>query len=450
MDAYNRCPGLNPIPTPPRRQSIPGRIRRAILGPLGAIADAASGLKSGAERSAPRDGARRKRRPSAATRERQTLEFQEAVVGIVILILAVISGVWTFEGAYLQNQRVGGDTVNVLIYATLIAIGVTAAQVTAWWVLVSVIPRLKSGRTLLLGVGLTAALQGWTWAVSSLNNAVALTGGPAIVRSLEDQSAAYARAVETATANALAVKPYLGLLEGEAEARCNLSEAERQDGAVTGAGGPGAVSATLAVLCNQSRANANLMRDVVGSTERRAREIQTTLSQMDTVIYDEDLSVFARETAFIELVGDVAAWLRQTRSDDLTEALRTSHQVMASSITTLPTTDDALGRRQAAVIAGLKTSVSETGKLYQQVGAKLDAMPEAAAPPPAQRVSVVEAVWDSAPHHLPSVAAALGIDTFNITILLAFILARETMRKKTAPATARHPPQPRKPKEQSP
>ncbi|MEM7669580.1 MAG: hypothetical protein AAF317_10595, partial [Pseudomonadota bacterium] len=70
--------------------------------------------------------------------------FRKRVTNIVILVLAVISGVWTFEGAYLSNLRVGGQTFATVVSAGLLSIGVTAAIMTAWWIMIAVIPTLRT------------------------------------------------------------------------------------------------------------------------------------------------------------------------------------------------------------------------------------------------------------------------------------------------------------------
>ena len=367
----------------------------------------------------------------------KNLNHKERMAALVILILSLISGVWTFEGAYLQNQRVGGDSFYTVVYSALIAVGVTAAQVTAWWVLIAVIPSLKPGRWLLLGMALTGALQLWTFAVSSTNNGVALTGGPALIRELQDQRSKYAEAIEQASARALAIKPYLGILEGEAEGRCAQLASEVERGGVTGSAGRGAVSGTLELLCAQSRRNAALMRSVVEANEARTIEAQQILSSMDRVIFDDSMTVFERETAFLQLAGQAEAWLLQTRSDDMSQVLRTSHKAMAASVSTLPTEAGSFGNRQTAVIEGLKASIGETGQLYSKVADDLERLPPGETPR-AERVSIVFAVWRSAWHHLPSMAAALGIDLFQLFMVLAFILARgATPSKKGSSSRSR-------------
>lgn len=367
------------------------------------------------------------------------IRYKQRIVGIVTLMLALVSGVWTFEGAYTLTERIGGESFRTIIVSGLIALAVTSAQVTAWWVLLSVVPRLKPGRKK-LGISLVAALQIWTLAVSSTNNVVALTGESSLIAALQEQRAEYVHAVEAATARALAVKPYLGILKGESDGRCAQLVSEVERGSMTGARGTGSVSATLELLCAQSRSNYSQIADAVETTERRALEIQATLAAMSETLYDTSIPVFERETAFLQLTADADGWLRQTKADDMGRVLRTSHKAMAASVAALPAEQTALGVRQAAVIAGLKQSVLETGRLYSRVADELDALSEAAETPAATRVPIVFATVRAAPEHLPNVAAAIGVDLFTLFMTLAFMLARDTTRPAAStPSRTRKP-----------
>jgi len=373
-----------------------------------------------------------------AQRAERDINYKQLIVAIVTLTLALVSGVWTFEGAYTLTERIGGESFRTVIVAGLIALAVTSAQVTAWWVLLGIIPRLKTGRKK-LGVSLVAALQIWTLAVSSTNNVVALTGESALIAALQEQRTDYARAVEASTARALAIKPYLGVLEGEAAGRCAQLASEVERGSMTGARGTGSVSATLELLCAQSRSNYAQIAAAVDTTERRAQEIQATLAAMSKSLYDTETPVFDRETAFLQLTAEADSWLRQTKAADMSRVLRTSHKAMAASVSALPAEKTALGERQAAVIAGLKQSVLETGRLYSQVADELDALSEVAETPAATRVPIVFATVRAAPEHLPNVAAAIGVDLFTLFMTLAFMLARDTTRPKTSPSRSRKP-----------
>lgn len=355
--------------------------------------------------------------------EIRALPFKKKVTAIVILLLALISGAMTFEGAYLLNLRVGGQSFATVVMAALIAIGVTAGIMTAWWVMMSVIPTLGSAKRVAAGLALVLALQGWMLAVSTTNNVIALGAPDALVSHMERTQSFYEKAVSAAMDRALAIKPYLGSLQGEAEGRCVQAEGERDRGSMSRAPGPGAISGMLDMLCTQSSAIVDTLRATVSTTEMRATEADDLLRRLDSVIWDHDKSVFAREREFLALLGKLKAWLRLTASEDLTKALETSHAVMAAGVTPPSLADGQFGALQQQLIGNLRASVEDTGAVYQRIARELAAKPLPSLPDSA-RISLPRAVWMSRLDLTPQIAAAVGIDFFQIFMVLAFLVGR--------------------------
>lgn len=371
----------------------------------------------------------------AAARETRAMAAKEVLVTFILFGLAIVSGVWTFEGVYLENMRTGGVSVVTVLYAALLALSVTAAHMIGWWLLLYVIPRLRSLRAAFAGAGLILMLQGWTFAVSTLSNLMALTGPSAILAELEDRRAELAEAVDAATARALAIKPFLGQFEGEAIGRCAQRDSELERGGLTGSGGRGAVVGTLDMLCAQSTGIFASIRDVVAETERRSGEVQFLLGDLDAAAHDHSRDIFERKSAFLQSAGEIQAWLRQTRADDLTKTLETAHRAMAASITTLPSEDGNFGSAQASVIEGLKSSIAETGHLYADLAGELADLPQPELPT-LKRVDVVAAVLNRWRENLPAVAAAIGIDLFQLFTVLVFLLARDFTEPARPPKAA--------------
>ena len=144
------------------------------------------------------------------------ITFKEKVAQLVILMLAILSGAYTFEGGYLNNLRVGGATFSTTLSAALLAVGVTAGIITAWWVMMSMMPRMKSPRTIAAGLTLILMLQGWMLAVSSLNNVIAQTAPSALVMEMSEQLDGLKDDVSIALDRALGVKPFSPILDGQA------------------------------------------------------------------------------------------------------------------------------------------------------------------------------------------------------------------------------------------
>ncbi|MEL7444257.1 MAG: hypothetical protein AAGK02_00395 [Pseudomonadota bacterium] len=361
----------------------------------------------------------------------------------MILVLAVISGVWTFEGAYLSNLRVGGQTFATVVSAGLLSIGVTAAIMTAWWIMIAVIPTLRTTGRIAAGLCLILSLQVWMLGVSSLNNMVAQTAPAALTTHMEQVAKEYADAVDGAVASALAIKPFLGTIRGEAESRCAQMQAEIERGALTGSKGRGGVSGMLELLCVQSTAVADTLTTAIANAEQRAAEADRLLQQLDRDIQDHGQTIFERETAFLEGLGQLDAWLRRADADDLTRALSVAHEAMAASLAPPSLSGGAFGSKQRALIENLRLSVDATGQVYRDMIAQLQAGP----PPIVQdraRISLIAAIWRSRVDHLPQIAAAIGIDLFQLFVVLAFLLAEggrrpEDARRAQLALPARHP-----------
>ncbi|WP_375228634.1 hypothetical protein [Roseobacter sp. S98] len=349
--------------------------------------------------------------------------FLQLIVAAVILLLSLISGGMTFEGAYLLNLRVGGQSFATVATAGLLAIGITAGIVTAWWVMMSILPMLRGVAKIVAGLVLIIALQFWMLSVSTTNNAIALGAADALITHMETTSAAYEAAISATLERGLAIKPYIGLLQGEAESRCEQAKGERERGTVTGSKGPGAVTGILELLCTQSTATVRAMRQAVEATEMRADEITRLLSKLDMVIWDHNKTVFKREAAFLSYVGDAKAWLRLASADDLTQTLNTAHGVMAAAVTPPSVSSGAFGATQQKLITGLKRSVEETGEVYKAIAATIAAKPVPVLPE-AARISLIKAVWKARLDLWPQLAAAVGIDYFQLFMVLAFMIGR--------------------------
>ncbi|MEM9761902.1 MAG: hypothetical protein AAF968_05240 [Pseudomonadota bacterium] len=358
------------------------------------------------------------------------LRFMKRVVNLVILVLALISGAWTFEGAYLGNLRVGGQSFATVVSAGLLAIGVTAAIMTAWWVMMAVIPTLRSPGRIVAGLVLVLSLQGWMLGVSSLNNMVAQAAPAALTTHMESVAQDYADRVDTAVKASLSIAPFLGNLRGEAESRCAQAAAERDRGALTGSPGPGAVTAMLDLLCVQATTVAETLSAAVAEAETRAGTADDLLQQLDLDIHDHSRTIFERETAFLQGLARLEAWLRRSDASDLTRTLTVAHEAMAASIAPPSLTQGGFGARQQALIQDLRGSVDATGQVYRDMISGLPRQPVADHGP--ARISLIAAIWRSRIDHLPQIAAAIGIDLFQLFIVLAFLLAESGRRPQAA------------------
>lgn len=353
-----------------------------------------------------------------------TLRDREAVVQKIIFVLALISGWWTFEGAYLLNSRIGGDTLATTFSAAVLAIGVTCGCVTAWWVLMTVIPRLSSKRQIIAGCLLVGALQIWMLGVSSLNNVIAQSAQSSILAHLENQLAGIKRNVELAHLRADKTKQFLIPLRGESEGWCLRKDSELEKGVWTGSPGRGAVVGTLESLCAQSQSQVESFGLILAAVESRSSTIKDVLQRMDAVLYEFDLGVFEREREFIRLSSEVEDWLLATKADDLTTSMKFLRDSMSASVSALGTQSGQFGKVQQDAIQSFKLALQESSLVIQEFVEALDETPEPEIIV-VNRISLVDAVWRSKVDHLPQITAAVGIDMYQLFMVLTFLIGRQ-------------------------
>lgn len=353
----------------------------------------------------------------------QQMSLMERVTMIVAALLGFVSGIWTFRGAMMIEERVGGESFETVASAGLLGLTASAALVTAWYLLSQIIPKLSSQKLRRSGAALTAAVLLFGYCVSSLNNAAALTGPSALLMQMEEDRSSLAIQVAKTARSALAIEPYLGQLQSRAQSFCAGKEIELDSGGFSGAGGPGAVSGALTMMCEDARGNAASIAAIVEATKTGLVTVEEHLSDMEAVIYDHDLTVFEREDKFLLLAREVEAWMRSAGTSDMAEALVTSQRAMAAGVATLSTQGGSFGQTQASVIQGLKESIAAIGDVYQTVADQVATLPEPDTTP-IRRASLVRVTIKYGFDALPQLAAAFGIDTFMLLALTALGLAR--------------------------
>ncbi|MCA0948494.1 hypothetical protein LCM08_26490 [Salipiger pacificus] len=351
------------------------------------------------------------------------LSLMEGCTMIVAALLGFTSGIWTFLGANMLEERVGGESFQSVASAGLLGLGASASLVTAWWLLSKVVPKLSSRRLRLRGGLLTVAVLCFGYLVSSLNNSIALTAPSALLMQMEEDRAGLALRVNQTAKRALAIQPYIGQLEARAESFCAGQESELQSGGFTGSSGSGGVSGALGMMCTDARGNAESIAAIVSETQKGLKAVEGTLSDMEAVIYNHDLTIFEREDQFLLLARNVEAWMRDASTADMADALVTSQKAMAAGVASLSTQDGSFGLRQTEVIQGFKSSISEIGDVYQTIADEVSLLPEPDMTP-ITRMDLPGVTLKFGWQHAPQLAASFGIDTFMLFALAALGLAR--------------------------
>ena len=349
--------------------------------------------------------------------------FIGIIVQSVIFLVAITSGVTTFDGAVLLNTRVGGVNFASIAYAGILAICVTSTIMCAWWVMMEVIPRQRGTFRIAAALVLLLALQGWTLAVSSSSNAISLGHKEALATHMAQTAQAFEATIAGISARSLAVKPRVSEFEGVARGRCLQAEGELKRGTLSDAPGKGGLTGVLYLLCAQSTETAQGLAASVETVEARADEVTKLLQDMNTVIWDTDKHIFERERRFLEIADEIKAWVRLSAGDDLASVLRTSLDVQAAALTPSSLASGSFGDKQRAIIEDLRAGVEQQGVVYKTLAAEIEAIPVPELPDEL-RISLKEAVWRAQSSLTIQIALAVGIDFFQLFMVLAFMLGR--------------------------
>lgn len=349
------------------------------------------------------------------------------VVGIILMVPAVASTVWTYFAYALMIEPMGWG----LTGRFLALIGAIAAGSLYWaggYALITLVPRFGwLGRLCALpGIAAYMALV----IASSSYPQVTLFQGAAVEAEVERhvaRTATYADARKARLAKAKGLGPALE----DIAARLDRLAALERNGTFSGIRSTGLVSSTLTALAADVRQSAGHVAAGTAAAEGVIQKMDATLQEMRAAAEDRTLDFDARRRAFearADEMRTIAVALAQAIPLEPLSALAAR---MQQPLTKPATTGKADQRaRQAEALAKLETELASIGadlsRRIEAAGAGLDSLPPVYRP--AAPGIVVVKHWDVM---VQAWAVSLAIDLFVIVLLFMACVAEDEASRKS-------------------
>ena len=318
--------------------------------------------------------------------------------------------------------------------SVIITISVTAMQAVGWYLICQYGPEARTPFLKSLMLGLGAALLAITLSVSSLPNMIRLVGPPAIVKDWEDTHRDRTVAVNIYARHSLGVLKLRPGWLAEMKRSCGLAEAEADDGLVSSlGGGKGPVAVAFFGVCEQTKA---FIASVDAATEEvrgATADAHRSLHEMRDAIRDRSSPIIEREDRFLDAGDKLNAAVQRIRAADLSDVLEAGAAQIAQSIAELKP-DSSFTPEQVEMVSALKGSLSglltSTAAVSKRLGAA--ALPDYRPVTSPDYITAIRKHWL---HFIPAVAAAVGIDCFQIWAFcfLLVSMAGKSPRRRRRP-----------------
>lgn len=368
----------------------------------------------------------------------------------VFIVTGMVSAFATFSGIRLFLEEVGQPGTMVNGTSVLMTIATAAIVIVGWSLIIRFGPEARSGFAKSLMVLLGAALLAITLSVSSLSNLLALVGPAAKIKDWRQTYTTQIELVDQLESSALGVKQLLPSWRAEAAKACPAAEREISGGLVSGAGsGAGPVAFALAGVCQQSQAFIQTMEEAVTETDSAVADARSALKQMRHATRDRSApSILDREDDFLNAGDRLTVALQRLRAADLTQILDAGAKQVGGSVAEL-SESSSFTPKQVETVRSIREGINGLVTSTEIITERLRKNPI----PERQGITspdYIEGVMRHLHRFVPVVAAAVGIDLFQIWALFFMLvskmgqpglLARMNSGQLTSPSQAKSQPQ---------
>ncbi|MGJ8618625.1 MAG: hypothetical protein ACSHWS_17410 [Sulfitobacter sp.] len=353
------------------------------------------------------------------------------LTALVFGLISIVSAYATYSGTQLFLNEVGGSSTMIQGSAILLTMA-TAAILMVGWNLIAVYgseARTRPASAGMLGLGVIMLCM--TFSISTLSNVTALAGPASKVHdwrvTVEESSYAIDQ-LETVSKGVIQLLPGW---QAEANKACPAADQELRGGLVSGTGaGSGPVAFALSSLCQQSRSFVASMEAALTETDQAVIEARSALQLMRQAVRDRETAVLGREDRFLAAGDTLTTALQRLRAADLTEVLTAGAEQVQASVTELGQ-NSTFTRAQVETVRGIREGITglviSTNRVTQHLRSQ---------PVPERTVirspDYIEAIATHAFRFTPIMAAAIGIDLFQMWVLLFFRAAKAGRRHATA------------------
>ena len=325
--------------------------------------------------------------------------------------------------------------------SVLITIAVVAMLTVGWSVICRYGPEARTPFLKLLMVMLGALLFALTLSVSSIPNAMTLVGPAAKVMDWKTLHIQNTHAVNAYGKRSLGVLKLRPGWVAEKEKACILADVETDDGLVSSVGGgKGPVAAAFIGVCEQTKAFIKSIDTAAEEIRLSQKGARAALREMRAAIRDRSISVIEREDRFLDAGDRLNAAIQRIQAADLSDVLQAGADQVRQSVAELKA-GSSFTRKQVETVAGLRQSLEGLLTSTTIVSEQLKAEDLPAYRPVASLdfIAAIRTYW---PNFIPAVAAAVGIDCFQIWALFFLLVSKAGKGRHHLPAHFEGPNEP--------
>lgn len=377
---------------------------------------------------------------------RHFLRTHWEITGPILLLLSFVSGFFTFLGAQSLFGSEGAGFMNSAS-AAVFSIGVTAGIFLFWEMALSIVPQMPSGKTRLLGMGITAL--GWPFliALSSWLNVTAMAGNAALEMHMTQTLPIFEQAVNDAVRRAQLAEKLTPDLKAAADRYTGLAQAERSSGRITGIAGNGGIADTLEGVSRQLGGLLAQLGEAGQRTDFAAAQARASLDRMRTLSIEKG-PIERRIEAFATEAEKINTHLGQMDNRGLLESIQRSGATLADSvIERVASRNTQVAAAQTGALAKIRDDLARTGTAIAGVAAEVATQPGSKAPA-FERISVVRAVVEYAGSFIPFWAGGIALDLLP-TLLVLYLMLAHAVAVPDEKDAARDEPQPSYPRGKS-
>ncbi len=350
----------------------------------------------------------------------------------LLLLAFLIGSAWTsYMGVVSMAEWISGASDATRSLAMLIVTCATGSQFALWHYTMKLMPRFVALQAKGIGLFVAFVLMAVLALASTYTSFIGSTQDSARGLELQYQADLYAAKAAMLAPRAAAMEDARLIIGPQAAAACARYEQELETGAITGSRGKGVVTGYLLGLCEQKRAIAEALDEIIAANKARIAKIEALSGQLDVILYDRHRPIGDRELEFLALARHMDGLLQALQNEDRTRALRAGASGLSSAIEKLESQSGGFAASQARAIALLADEEAENASKIERLIQDIEALPL----PEAGRAVLKPAqllVWDHALLHLPQLAIALIIDLFAPLSTLLFWAAAMKRKRRIA------------------
>ena len=345
------------------------------------------------------------------------------VLGLSFINCATVSGYATFSGfrLYLQDAGDVGPMVNGT--AVILTIAIVVILSVGWWLICTYGPEARTPIATAAMILLGAAFFTITLSVSSLPNTMALVGPSAKVAEWQMQ---YSRAMQYVNAiaeRALGVAGQKASWDAEQNKLCRLADAELSGGTLSQTGsGQGPVAAAYIGACEQTGSFIASAEKAVSDTKAAVLEAQASLREARRAIRDRVRPVILREDDYLDAGERLNAAIQSIKAADLSLILTAGSEQVRKSVALLAD-NSSFSAKQVETVAATRQSLSGLADSAKEIAARWDAEPLPQYEP-LNSPDFIAAIFTHWKKYIPAVAAAIGIDCFQVWALFFLLTSK--------------------------